>query len=89
MSSFEERTLGEVVRTLTRMEETLDAMRTELLPREMHNVQLAALSERMDRIERDAELDRTRTRTAWRTALTSFLAPIVVAVVLAWMIGKP
>jgi hypothetical protein len=51
--------------------------------RDLYEAERGAMRDRLDRIEKDAERARGSTRWALNLALSSFVAPIIVAIVLA------
>lgn len=63
------------------LKEVYDANRRALLER------LTRMEEDRKRVEADLQHLKDTSRSTWRWVITSFLSPIVVGIVLAWMLG--
>lgn len=89
----DEPTLGEIRRVVETLGKDLSADIAQLdqrlnmyVLREVYEVQRTADLARIVRLEEQSRDQRAHTRTAFLTAISSFIAPIVVAVVLAFIL---
>ncbi|QBI53417.1 hypothetical protein [Streptomonospora litoralis] len=91
--SDEQPTLWELQRTIAssyaEVQKDIEALAARLdhfVLKEVYNAHRAADQERIGRLEAEVQALRESNRRAMWTAVTSFIAPVVVALVLAWML---
>lgn len=85
--SDQEYTPGEIARALVRIETKVNELAKSVVSKEVYASDKEATKERFGRIEADVEKGKSSARGAWRTAITSFVAPLVVALVVAWIVS--
>lgn len=93
----EQPTLGEVGRRILDLRDDIAVLSHRFdgyLLKAVWEAEKRAQDERMTRIEEDRRHDRAEmqrlkesSRATWRWVITSFLSPVVVGVILAWMLG--
>lgn len=59
---------------------------TEMVSRDRYDAEQQALRDRIARLEADRQADQERLRSTRTVAVTSFIAPILVGVILAWLL---
>lgn len=85
--SESEYTPGEIVRSLRRIEGKVDKLAESVVSKEVYASDKDATGQRMTRIEADVKAGKDSAHGAWRTALTSFIAPLVVALIVAYVVA--